>query len=377
MTFCFLQMTGVFLILVGGYWESEGSIKLYGRLRTWIDEIQYAPPEHPEITGDPGLVYLVKHQQPDLPRPDFKDAIAFRAWQKALRKSLHSLFKFSENTPLDTIQAHTLSSQTIDSDITRMFLTYQSYDGTSIPAYLFLPPSEEPQPGILVLHGHVGFYEEGISQTAGLSESYQHKAALQLAQAGFVTMTIEFRGFGYLGPYVNTEHKLVAYNAILGGSFYKAILCQDINYALHYLQNREEVDSQRIGITGVSYGGEMAVTYAALDERIQAVVAQGFGGRSGKQTGVFGTTTAQPHYCHIIPGHNTVLLQEDLYLLLAPRPTLGIRGSREHAIDPDFTEYIQQAYNVLGASSQWEFRIEHGGHEYFVRPAIQFFQRYL
>lgn len=377
MTFCLLQAIGAFLILIGGYWESEGSMKLYGRLRTWVDESRYASPEHPEIQGDPGLVNLVKKQQPVLPRPDFKDAAAFQTWQQALRRSLHSLFNFSENPPSATIQVQTLSSRTIAPDITRTFLTYQSYDGTTIPAYLFVPSSEGPLPAILVLHGHVSIYEEGITQTAGLSESYQHQAALQLAQGGFVTMTIEFRGFGYLGPYMNTEHKLVAYNAILGGSFYKAVLCQDINYALHYLQNRKEVDSQRIGITGVSYGGEMAVTYAALDERIQAVVAQGFGGKSGKQTGVFGTTTAQPHYCHIIPGHNTILLQEDLYLLLAPRPTLGIRGSREQAVEPVFTEHIQQAYNVLGASSQWEFRIEEGGHEYFVPPAIQFFQRYL
>lgn len=376
-TFCFLQMTGAFLVLLGGYWEAEESIKLYSQLRKWVDEYRYTSPEHPEITGDPGLLKFVQQQNPLLPRPDFEDVDAFRSWQISLRNSLYALFNFQKSELPEPIQSHTISSYPSVHGVTRIFLTYQSYDGTSIPAYLFLPPSKKPQPAIIVLPGHVGIYEEGISQTAGLIDSYQHKAALILAQAGFVTMTIEFRGFGYLGPYVNTEHKLVAHNAILGGSFYKAILCQDIQYAFHYLCHLQKVDSQRIGITGVSYGGEMAVTYAALDDRVKVIVAQGFGGSMGQETGVFGTTTEQPHYCHTIPGQNTFLLQEDWYFLLAPRPVLGIRGNREHAVAPKFEEQIRQAYDVFGVSSQWKLSIEPGGHEYFVWPAIQFFRHYL
>lgn len=73
-----------------------------------------------------------------------------------------------------------------------------------------------------------------------------------------------FAGFGYLGAPANTDPLIVAYNAILAGSSYKEILARNIKYAVSFLQSLKEVDPKRIGITGLSFGGDMAITYAAL-----------------------------------------------------------------------------------------------------------------
>jgi dienelactone hydrolase len=270
------------------------------------------------------------------------------------------------------------SEKIIEADIKRTFLTYESFDGTRIPAYLLIPPLPGPLPTIIVLHGHLWRGDdEGISQTAGIVDSYHNRVGLELAKAGYITFMLEFRGFGYLGPRIGTEHELIAYNALLSGTFYKAILARDIRYAVDLLQTMEMVNPQRIGITGVSFGGEMAVTYAALDERMKVIVFQGFGGSIGPQPAAFGTAIEQRHYCHLIPHHNAYLFQEDLFLLLAPRPLLGVKGNQDDVWDARYRDTVNRVYARLGAASSFRLEMVDGGHEYFVSPAVLFFNQHL
>lgn len=340
-------------------------------------------PEAFVASGDPLLVRLVESQNPSRPRPDYTSPSAFRAWQESLHHELLAeVFNFGDiGSPVD-VRVQRISSTVVDSNITRIFLVYESFDGTRIPAYLFLPPRAERMPAILVLHGHLWNDEgEGITQTAGIVDSYQHGNALQLARAGYVTLTIEFRGFGYLGAGLKDGYQHAAYNALLGGSFYKAIVSRDVKYAVDLLQSLEEVDPQRIGITGASLGGEMAVVYAALDKRMKAVVFQAYGGNLGVQRGSDGKgsnyTNATPFQDHVIPGQNRYLYEEDFFLLIAPRPLLGVRGDRDYVFRTTFPEVVGAAYRCLGMASAFEFSIVPGGHEYFVQPTTEFFKRYL
>ena len=368
-------MLCVFLILLGGYIEARS--KLYSNFKSTFAEYRYSSPETFNVEGDPGLVKWIRNQRESLPRPDFSDSGALQEWKASLRRNLLDIFSFSKNTSYKNIHYRKISSTVVESNIKRDFISFRSFDDTSIPAYLFTPSLDGPKPAIIVLPGHVRENNEGITQAAGLVDSYQRKVAHALAKAGYITLTIEIRGFGYLGEQANTEHRLVAYNAILGGSFYKAVISKDIKTAVDLLQSLDEVDPDRIGITGVSFGGEMAATYAALDERIKVVVFQGFGGKSGTKQGVAGTSIEQPHYCHIIPGYNTYLFQEDIFLLISPRPLLGVRGKNDYSNDPEFVNNVQSAYKLLNASSAFEFKIVPGGHEYFTQPAIKFFMQYL
>lgn len=54
----------------------------------------------------------------------------------------------------------------------------------------------------------------------------------------------------------------------------------DIAAAVTYLEDQVDVDSARIGVVGLSMGGEQAIGAAGVDPRIQAVVAEGVTGRS-------------------------------------------------------------------------------------------------
>jgi dienelactone hydrolase len=374
--FCGSQILCLTLILFGGHLEKEKGI--YSLFLKPIDEYRKSFPESVHIEGDAGLVRWVEGQRPTLARPNFSNSREFLLWQSNARRKLQDLFEIKGGFSKGGVQCRKISMTNISHNIKRIFLTFSSFDGTTIPAYLFLPKTNEPRPAVIVLPGHVGEYQEGISQTAGLEDSYQHGSAMELAKAGFVTLTIEFRGFGYLGRPMNTEHELVARNALLGGSFYKAILRKDIEEALGFLQTLPEVDFNRLGITGVSFGGEMAVTYAALDERIKVIVFQGFGGSIGIQEGVSRKDKIQPHNCHIIPRINRFFFKEDIYFLLAPRPLLGINGTHDYSGNRKlFSDVVGKAYRALNELTLFRFIILPGGHEYFVQPAIEFFKKYL
>jgi dienelactone hydrolase len=375
---CFVVIEALCMagILFGGYLEEHYT--LYSMLREPVDEYRQNFPEAPSVNGDPSLVQWVEKQKPSLPRPAFDSVSGFVSWQSSLRHTLQGLFDVSDMHIPVYVRYKEIASTKIDNEITRIFIVFESFDGTTIPAYLFLPTSNGKLPGIIVVPGHVGRYESGIGETAGITKSYQHEAALRLCKAGFAVITFELRGFGYLGGKVDTEHKLVAHNAILGGSFYKAIVSKDMKYAIDLLRLLPEVDPDRIGITGVSFGGEMAVTYAALDERVKVVVCQGFGGSIGATEGVRGKKTVQPHYCHVIPGQNKLFFQEDIYLLVAPRPLLGIRGDHEYRGDLEsFSNTVGRAYKTLSAASSFAFTVAPGGHEYFIQPAVGFFKKFL
>jgi dienelactone hydrolase len=370
-----VEITSVAALLLGAYgearWEAfSAPAKLFRQFNSKaLSEIERA--------NNPALFAILDAQRPSLQPPDRTQLAEFQQWQKTLRGTLRTTFDLPDMSTEKNVPFTVQSTIQLDGGIARESISISSDDGVQIPAYLFSPGNATKSPAILVVPGHVKEHESGIEQTGILANSYQHAAALRLAEAGFVTLTIELRGFGQLGKAYGTEHRLVAYNAILAGTFYKAIIANDLRHAVNFLQDRAEVDSQRIGITGASYGGEMSVAYAALDPRIKAVVFQAYGGQIGTNPGVAGTRDDQPHYCHIIPGANLLFQQQDVFLLLAPRPTLGIKGSEDRPWDPLFYAALQEGWSNSGKRSNLALTSESGGHEYFVQPAIEFFRKNL
>jgi dienelactone hydrolase len=234
------------------------------------------------------------------------------------------------------------------------------------------------RPAILVIPGHVPSGDSGLRQLTDGTESYQRAAATALAQRGFVTLTFELRGFGILALRQGAEHNAVAHNALLNGSFYKALVTDDASRALSLLRSLPQVDRERIGVTGASMGGELAVTVAALDPSVAAVAASGYGGDAGLFGGRNGPDTIVIHYCHIIPGAWSFLRTEDMTLLLAPRPTLIVRGELEYKHDDLFVTQARAAWRALDGHDRFALTIvPKRGHDFFVDEIGDFFQQAL
>jgi dipeptidyl aminopeptidase/acylaminoacyl peptidase len=129
-------------------------------------------------------------------------------------------------------------------------------EGTRVEGDLFLPDgvkTGERRPGIVLCHGFTGL-------RGGILPDY----ARVFAEAGFVALTFDYRGFG---GSQGTKWRLIPLEQI-----------DDIRNAITYLQDQPEVDAERIGLWGTSFGGGHVPYTAGIDTRVKAAVGQvGFG----------------------------------------------------------------------------------------------------
>jgi dipeptidyl aminopeptidase/acylaminoacyl peptidase len=134
-------------------------------------------------------------------------------------------------------------------------------DGLEIPCQLFLPKDAKPgdkRPGVVYTHGGpirqmlLGWhYMEFYSEAYGINQYFANK--------GYVVISINYRsGIGYGRSFRNAPN-----TGMRGAEEY-----QDIVAGAKYLQSRPEVDPERIGKWGLSYGGLLTAMALARNSDI-------------------------------------------------------------------------------------------------------------
>ncbi|MET0398936.1 MAG: dienelactone hydrolase family protein [Longimicrobiaceae bacterium] len=367
------HVLGAALFFAGGYTQAShgwfsGNAARWKQLPT--------PFESFTASGDPSLARQVGAVERRAPRPELGSAQGVARWQREMRSYLDSAVIGARAGDGAAPPVHrVLGTAKLPGGVTRSFVAVPGFDGTPLPGYLFVPPGTGRRPAVLVISGH----GNGIIETAGLTPSYQHEAALRLARAGYVTFTPELRGFGYLGLRIGNEHLTTANNALMAGRSYKAFLLRDLRGMVDWLQAQPAVDPERMGVTGVSFGGEMSVALAAVDPRLRVVVAQGTEGGVGPHDGYHrDANPGFPHVlCHFFDTPNRHVAREDPFLLVAPRPMLLVRGTEEGPENAAFLALLRSAYRRFGPDARFVDRTVPGGHEYFADPAIAFFREHL
>ncbi|RFU76084.1 hypothetical protein TARUN_6156 [Trichoderma arundinaceum] len=138
----------------------------------------------------------------------------------------------------------------------RRNVSFQTVDGVTLKGWFF-PAGSEKGPCIIMTHGVLIDTE---SQITALKEHFLDRFALEFQKAGFNVLLYDNRGFGESG-----------------GRRYDAdpVKAQD-DYidAFDYAVSLPEVDAERIIYWGSSYSGGIAITAAAIDRRVKAVVVQ-------------------------------------------------------------------------------------------------------
>ncbi len=132
-------------------------------------------------------------------------------------------------------------------------VTFES-DGLTLTGVVHTPDDMEPgerRPAMMVLHGF------GSNKSSGNAIG----PAEMFCDWGYVTMRFDFRGCG------ESEGE------------YGRIICleqvADTRNALSYLQTRDDVDADRIGALGSSFGAAVAVYTGGVDSRLAAVISSG------------------------------------------------------------------------------------------------------
>ena len=125
-------------------------------------------------------------------------------------------------------------------------------EGSRLIGNLFIPSGMEPgeqRPGIVLCHGFTGVRQLTLREYAR-----------RFAEAGFIALIFDYRGFGESeGP----KWRLIPLEQV-----------DDIRNALTWLATQPEVDPQRMGLWGTSFGGAHVPYVAGVDTRVKAAVAQ-------------------------------------------------------------------------------------------------------
>jgi fermentation-respiration switch protein FrsA (DUF1100 family) len=124
-------------------------------------------------------------------------------------------------------------------------------EGVRLVGDVYLPDDQEPgerRAGIVLCHGYTG-----------VKDLYLPDNARVLSRAGYVAMTFDYKGWGEsAGP----RTRLAPYSRVA-----------DVQAALTFLGTVPEVDPDRLGIYGTSYGGATVVWVGAVDQRVRCVVS--------------------------------------------------------------------------------------------------------
>ncbi len=145
-------------------------------------------------------------------------------------------------------------------EFVRQKITFDSGDGDSVPAYLFLPTGpRRRRPAVLCLHQTAAI---GMDEPAGIGGNENLHYARELAERGFVALAPDYPGFG--------EYAIDSYAMGYPSATMKGI--RNHRRAVDVLASMPEVDPGRIGAIGHSLGGHNALFLAAFEPRIAAVV---------------------------------------------------------------------------------------------------------
>lgn len=159
-------------------------------------------------------------------------------------------------------------------------------DGTRMAGDVYRPKNLKPDdklPAIVFIHGTGGVKKVGFSI----------RLATAFAQQGFIFLNFDYRGWG------ESESKLLMVNEMplpdeKGEVTVKARAIRwqmdfqdqttDIRSAIAFISGEPNVDPERIGIFGTSYGGGLTTWTAAYDPRVKCAAVQvpGMGGGRGQ-----------------------------------------------------------------------------------------------
>ncbi|MBM3155646.1 MAG: alpha/beta fold hydrolase [Chloroflexi bacterium] len=120
-------------------------------------------------------------------------------------------------------------------------------DGLKLPAAVFFPEVNQPNPALCLCHGiPAGKYNP--------TEEGYPALAQRFCDAGFVTMIFNFRGTG-----------------LAGGNLDMAGWAHDLHAVIDFLYNLDEADKARLCLLGSSAGAAVSVYVAAHDPRVSTV----------------------------------------------------------------------------------------------------------
>jgi fermentation-respiration switch protein FrsA (DUF1100 family) len=161
-----------------------------------------------------------------------------------------AVYLFVSVITITSISAAAAPPQSSKREIAPKRVTFFS-EGVKLVGDLYIPEglaAGEKRAGIVLCYGYTG-----------VRTLYEPPTAQALSQAGYVVLIFDYKGWGESdGP----KTRLSPYGRVI-----------DTQAALTFLSIQPQVDANRVGLYGSSYGGATVIFTAAIDPRVKTVVS--------------------------------------------------------------------------------------------------------
>ncbi len=335
----------------------------------------------------------------DAPRKlSFKQGQDFQKWQAQFKKKvLELLGPMPKSVPLNM---QVLEEEKITElgeygipSFRQQHIVFDSEKYASVPAYLLIPDDIKPgerRPAILNAHGHgpgksllVGLAPKSFEP--GSAKLSNEAAALFLVKEGYVVLAPDWRPFGERAldaKYCRQGRdpcNVTSMSFEYFGYTLLALNIWDARRSIDLLQTLPFVDPDRIGMTGLSYGGTMTTYTTALDTRIKAAAVSGYLSTLDDAMSMRGTG----NYCgaQYLPGLLNWGDIPDVFGLIAPRPLLIESGMNDNCFIFEDTsrayDLLRAIYGAAGAAGKLERDVDIVPHIYILKKMMPFFKKNL
>ena len=218
---------------------------------------------------------------------------------------------------------------------------FQSYPGVLVTGALYTPTGAKGKlPAVLCPHGH---------WKHGRLEEPPQARCINFARQGYVVLAIDMVGYNDNGPITHSFQGDGLWGLSLGGlQLWNCIRSLDL------LGSLENVDADRIGVTGASGGGTQTFMVSAVDERVKVAAP---------------VCMISAHFqggclCENAPLMRISINNMEIGAAMAPRPLVLVSATGDWTKNTPMVEYpsIRWAYELMGATdkvSEQQFDLGH------------------
>lgn len=334
------------------------------------------------------IEYFNKKVEAHKPKMEFKggDYEYWINWEKKFRaKYTELLGKWPEEIEIKPRKEF----RKISAGLAEENWIYETEPDCLVRATVLMPEDKEPLGTILCCHGHAYYGRHNAIGFTTLNPvrylriiRHNYGFAKKLAQSGFRTVSIDFRGFNERGdglfPYsrrrdkCNVNHlksSLLGYNWV-------TLHLWDLVKTIDFIFQVYNVSQDKMGVTGISLGGTLALYLAALDQRIsQAAISSAL--TSFKQHSYYCSNTCGSQY---IPGIYEYGDFSEIAGLIAPRNVLFSNGDKDYGgfnaeIAYQQFEKIKKIFSAAEAENNCKFIAFRGKHSFDYNTISDYFIR--
>lgn len=240
---------------------------------------------------------------------------------------------------------------------------------------LGLKPGEK-RPVVVLQHGLHGRPQWLFQQPPGRPLDVYSNYGETLVKAGFVVYIPQ-------NPYIHDFRPIARLANPLGLSLYSFILAQ-YERMLEWLATLPEVDSDRIGFYGLSYGGKTALRVPPLLPQFKAAVCAG-----DFNEWIRKLVTLDYNFSYVFTVEYELLewnlawvaSHAEMAQMMAPRPFMVERGHRDMVGDDEWVAFeyakVRRFYDEAGLGDRTAIAFFNGPHKIEGSAALEFLKRWL